>query len=261
MAADTFGKAGGFIRQDCKQIHSNCQCSYREKDYRVTVLLHPHFADLQQRARQSLGVSSQAIYQMVSDALTSRRAQGQLFLDIGCGTGNLFSFVRDRFQRYLGVDAVRYEGLAVGAEFTSADLNAGALPLDSDCADAVAAVETIEHLENPRAFVRELTRLAKPGGWIIVTTPNQLSLLSKMTLLLKNQFNAFQEGSYPAHLTALLESDLRRIAGESGWEDVAIHYSGSGRVTMTSKRYPRFLSKAFPRAFSDNVLMMGRKAA
>jgi len=159
------------------------------------------------------------------------------------------------------MDAIRYDEFPEDAEFTPADLNAGTLPLDGDGADAVAAVETIEHLENPRAFVRELTRLAKPGGWIIVTTPNQLSWLSKMTLLLKNQFNAFQEKSYPAHLTALLESDLRRIAGECGWKDVAIHYSRSGRVIMTSRQYPRFLSKAFPRAFSDNVLLIGRKAA
>ena len=45
-----------------------------------------------------------------------------------------------------------------------------------------------------------------------MTTPNQLSLLSKMTLLFRGQFNAFQEGPglYPAHRTALLEIDLLR---------------------------------------------------
>jgi SAM-dependent methyltransferase len=198
---------------------------------------------------------------MVSNALTSKHAQGKLFLDIGCGAGNLFPFVRYYFQHYVGIDAVRYDEFPDGVDFVPADLDSNRLPFDDNIADAVAAVETIEHLENPRALVRELTRLAKHSGWIIVTTPNQLSLLSKLTLLLKNQFNAFQEGSYPAHLTALLESDLRRIACECGWEDVSIHYSGSGRVAMTSKQYPQFLSKAFPRAFSDNILLIGRKAA
>lgn len=74
----------------------------------------------------------------------------------------------------------------------------------------------IEHLENPRAFIRVLVRLTKPGGWVFVTTPNQLSLLSQMTLMLKNQFNAFQEAPslYPAHITALLEIDLIRITTE-----------------------------------------------
>jgi len=184
-----------------------------------------------------------------------------MFLDIGCGAGNLFPFVRDSFQRYVGVDAVRYNGFPEGVDFVPADLDTDRLPLHDNSTDAVAAVETIEHLENPRAFARELTRVTKPGGWIIVTTPNQLSLLSKVTLLLKNQFNAFQEGSYPAHLTALLEMDLRRIAGECGWEDVAIFYSGQGRLALTSRNYPKFLSRVFPRACSDNILIMGRKGA
>jgi hypothetical protein len=120
------------------------------------------------------------------------------------------------------------------------------------------AVETIEHLENPRAFVRELTRLARPGGWVVVTTPNQLSLLSKMTLVLKNEFNDFQSGSYPAHLTALLEADLRRIGGECGWSDVAVAYTRNGRIPGTARHWPRPLSRLIPRTLSDNVLVIGR---
>jgi 2-polyprenyl-3-methyl-5-hydroxy-6-metoxy-1,4-benzoquinol methylase len=119
-------------------------------------------------------------------------------------------------------------------------------------------VETIEHLENPRAFVRELARLAKPGGTVLVTTPNQLSLLSKLTLLTRNQFNAFQEapGLYPAHITALLEVDLRRIARETGLEGVEVHYSGFGRIPFTARHWPRPLQG---RAFSDNVALLARR--
>ena len=102
-------------------------------------------------------------------------------------------------------------------------------------ADVVCAVETIEHLENPRAFMRELVRLTKPGGWVIVTTPNQLSLLNKITLLLKNQFNAFQEapGLYPAHIIALLEIDIIRITTECKQTNIKIHYSYWSRMPFT----------------------------
>jgi len=120
-------------------------------------------------------------------------------------------------------------------------------------------VETIEHLENPRAFVRELTRLARPGGWVVVTTPNQLSLLSKLTLGLKNEFNAFQSGSYPAHLTALLEADLRRIAAECGWSNAMVVYTCSGRIPGTARHWPRWLSCLFPCVLSDNLLIIGRR--
>jgi len=105
------------------------------------------------------------------------------------------------------------------------------------------AVETIEHLENPWAFMRALVRLARPGGWVIVTTPNQLSALSLITLLAKRRFSSFQDGHYPAHRTALLEVDLRRIAGECALENPEIGYSHSGRVPLTGWHYPAGLAR------------------
>jgi hypothetical protein len=81
------------------------------------------------------------------------------------------------------------------------------------------SVGTIENLKNPRAFVRELVRLTKPLGGMIVTTPNQRSLLSIMSLVVKRRFSHFQDVHYPAHLTALLEIDLMRIGSE--WQTPA----------------------------------------
>lgn len=214
---------------------------------------------LQARARQSLGASSSAIYQMVARAIAERHGGGDLIVDIGCGTGNLFPFVHHMFSRYVGVDAVRYAGLPDDAEFHPVDLDTGKAPIPDKIADAVVAVETIEHLENPRAFMRELVRMAKPGGWVIVTTPNQLSLLSLLTLLLKHRFTAFQEADYPAHLTALLEIDLQRIATECRLTELSFAYSLKGRVILTPYYYPQFLSRLFPRSFSDNILLIGRK--
>ncbi len=216
--------------------------------------------DVETRARLSVGASSAAIYEMVARAVAQRHAGGGVLVDVGCGKGNLWPFVRERFDRYIGVDAVRYDGLPVEAEFIRHDLDAGIVPWPDGVADVVCSVETIEHLENPRAFMRELVRLAKPGGWAIVTTPNQLSLLSKMTLVLKNQFNAFQEaaGLYPAHITALLEIDLIRIATECGLSEVKIDYSNQGRMPFASWHWPKSLGFR-GRAFSDNVLCAGMK--
>jgi 2-polyprenyl-3-methyl-5-hydroxy-6-metoxy-1,4-benzoquinol methylase len=105
--------------------------------------------------------------------------------------------------------------------------------------------------------MRQLARVAKPGGVVIVTTPNQLSLLSKMTLVIKNQFNAFQEApGLPAHLTALLEIDLLRIASECGLSGPTIHYTNSGRIPFTPLNWPRWLRG---KPFSDNVILMARK--
>ena len=124
-----------------------------------------------------------------------------------------------------------------------------------------AAVEVIEHLENPRAFVRELVRVTKPGGWVVVTTPNQLSLLSLLTLLVKGQFSAFQATDYPAHRTALLEIDLRRIAAESGLEQIEVAYTGWGRIPLSARHYPAGLAALSPRRFSDNLALIARCAS
>ena len=121
-------------------------------------------------------------------------------------------------------------------------------------ADAVVAAEIIEHLENPRALMRELVRVAKPGGAVVLTTPNQLSLLSLLTLIFKHRFAAFQDVHYPAHLTALLEIDLTRIANETGLTDIEIEYSRQGRIPKTPWHYPQAMSRLWPRGLSDNPM-------
>lgn len=213
------------------------------------------------RARQSRGISNPKILEMVAAALAKREISGGCIADIGCGQGDLYLYVQGRFSRYVGIDAVRYDEFPAEAEFCLLDLDGSDLPLAEKSANAVAAVEVIEHLENPRDFMRKLVRIAKPGGWVVVTTPNQLSLLSLLTLIIKHRFQAFQDVHYPTHLTALLEIDLRRIAAECGLEKIAIEYSLSGRIPGTARHYPRFFSRWFPRALSENVLVIGQKPA
>ncbi len=220
---------------------------------------HVAFSDVEARARLSKGASTLTVYRMVVHALSGRGIKGGTFVDFGCGSGQLFREVGPLFARCIGVDAAHYDGMPASAEFFQADLGSGRTQVPDSLGDVVASVETIEHLENPRALFRELCRVAKPGGWIIVTTPNQLSFLSLATLLFKQQFNHFQQSSYPAHLTALLEIDLRRIASECELEEVSIEYSREGRIILTPWHYPRIFSRLFQRGCSDNVLLIGRK--
>lgn len=215
--------------------------------------------DVESRARQSDGASNEDIYQMVADCLREQHCGGGTLLDVGCGTGRLWSFVSANMDRYIGVDAVRYADFADACEFHLANVDNGKIALADEFADVVAAVETIEHLENPRAFMRELVRLARTGGIVLVTTPNQLSALSLLTLVIKKRFSAFQDVHYPTHLTALLEIDLRRIATEAGLREISFRYSLGGRLVLTPWHYPKSLARLFPRALSDNVLMIGRK--
>jgi 2-polyprenyl-3-methyl-5-hydroxy-6-metoxy-1,4-benzoquinol methylase len=215
-------------------------------------------ADVEQRARLSLGRSHQRIYRTVADVLAARDAGG-LLADVGCGSGDLWQALRGRFRSCIGVDAVRYAGLPPDVEFHPADLDAARLPLPDASVDTAAAVEVIEHLENPRAFVRELARIVRPGGWVVVTTPNQLSALSLLTLALKGRFSAFQDDVYPAHRTALLEVDLRRIMTECGLRDLAVTFTRLGRLPLCAWHYPDAVARLAPRRLSDNIVIAGRR--
>jgi SAM-dependent methyltransferase len=220
--------------------------------------------DVEERALLSGGISTTVIHNAVLAALAERDVHASCLLDVGCGIGNLRVRVRGICERYIGTDAIRHDGFPADAEFVVTDLETGRVALADGSCDVVACIETIEHVENPRALMRELVRLATPGGWLVVTTPNQLSVFSKLSLLAKNEFSHFRQlpGYYPAHISALLEIDLVRMCRENGLEDVAVRYTGRGRMPFTPRDWPpplRASSGTKGRAFSDNVLVIARK--
>jgi SAM-dependent methyltransferase len=216
------------------------------------------------RAIASGGRSAEPIHELVESGLSISALKHGVCVDVGCGTGDLARRLSSRFARYVGADVVRHAGFPPEVPFVEVDLDRGRVALDDGGADVVLCVETIEHVENPRALVRELTRLARPGGFVLVTTPNQLSLHSKLGIVLRNEFPHFQEapGLYPAHITALLEIDLSRMLHEAGLRDIEVLYSGSGRIPFTARHWPNLLRRTrgpLARTFSDNVLVRGRK--
>jgi 2-polyprenyl-3-methyl-5-hydroxy-6-metoxy-1,4-benzoquinol methylase len=210
------------------------------------------------RARASLGQAHPAIHATVLRLLESRGARGTV-ADVGCGTGDFCGPASALFERIIGIDAVRYPGLPAAIEWHCADVDDAALPLETSSVDAAVAIEVIEHVENPRALCRELARVTRPGGHVVVSTPNQSSLLSILTLLVKGQFPAFQEGEYPAHRTALLPIDLCRIFTENGLVQIEVAYTGHGRLPLSGAHYPPAVAALWPRGLSDNVAIVGHK--
>lgn len=180
-------------------------------------------------AEASRGISSDVIYDRIIDILQKQDLSGRV-LDYGAGVGNLTRRLWDlrRFQAISGADIQsRPQDLPEEISWYCLDLNdAGVIPGSSF--EMVIAAEIIEHLENPRAVARECYRILKPGGTLILSTPNNESLRSLLALLVRGHFIAFDDTCYPAHITALLRKDLTRILRESGFSDVRFEFTDSG---------------------------------
>jgi 2-polyprenyl-3-methyl-5-hydroxy-6-metoxy-1,4-benzoquinol methylase len=213
-------------------------------------------------AYASRGTSGDAIYEAALSLAHGMDLSGRV-LEFGAGTGTLLGKLLDRGCRgtLTGADLLpRPRDLADQVGWIQADLNAP-LPCADGSFDAIVSTEVIEHLENPRAVFREFSRVLRPGGQLLLTTPNQESIRSLASLIVRGHFVAFLDESYPAHLTALLRRDLTRLCSEAGFDSPRFSYTDVGAVPKwTSLQWQSIgFGLLTGRLFSDNVLMLTRR--
>jgi 2-polyprenyl-3-methyl-5-hydroxy-6-metoxy-1,4-benzoquinol methylase len=217
-----------------------------------------------QAAEASGGISSEVIYDRILKVIGDYDLRGRA-LDYGAGIGN---FTRKlsasgRFEQIDGADILpRPENLPNAIAWHRLDLNdAHSIPAGSF--DVVIAAEVIEHLENPRQVAREWFRILKPGGTLILSTPNNESIRSLMALLVRGHYVAFLDSGYPAHITALLRKDLVRILGEAGFSDVGFHFTNYGGLPKLPAVSWQQVSLGLLKGcrFSDNVIATAKAPA
>ena len=107
-------------------------------------------------------------------------------LDCGAGSGLFLSKMHDAGYRNLyGADIDDYRSFADSAsgkvlEFGVLDAGNDPFPWSDGFFDAVTAWEFFEHMENPYRAIREIERILKPGGYLILSMPNVLSLTHRL---------------------------------------------------------------------------------
>jgi SAM-dependent methyltransferase len=119
---------------------------------------------------------------IIDDMLFSIASEnaGKLVLNVGCGRGfEAYVFVQ-RSCKVIGVDIrysveTRYKRCL---DFILAD--AKFMPFKSDMFDSVASFDVIEHIDDDECFVRENSRVVKPGGRVYIGTPNRLRLANRI---------------------------------------------------------------------------------
>jgi ubiquinone/menaquinone biosynthesis C-methylase UbiE len=101
--------------------------------------------------------------------------------DIGCGSGETVDWVAERSKFVHGFDIsekmvaiARASVKAKNVSFQVSDCNP--IPLPDASADRVMCLGVLDYVVDPTAFCRELSRVSKPGGLVIVTAPKSPSL-------------------------------------------------------------------------------------
>ena len=111
-------------------------------------------------------------------------------LDLGAGQGALSHALDLGGFDVTAADINTDQFRAAGVPCSKLDLNRP-LPFPDGDFSLVFAVEVLEHLESPRAFLREIFRVLKPGGLAVITTPNITSLPSRILFLATGFFDLF----------------------------------------------------------------------
>lgn len=138
-------------------------------------------------------------------------------LDIGCGNGDFLKYLAETNRGFelWGIDSIerRHPGVHfVAGDFFTHDFGG---PFD-----VIVNLMVIEHLENPRAFVKKIYESLKPGGLLILTTNNDGGMLYAIARFLNifgihAAYNRIYVGHHLQHFT---NRSLRKVLEAGGFE-------------------------------------------
>jgi len=188
---------------------------------------------------------------------------GSRMLDVGCASGEFLKMAKQRGWEVRGVDLSEYaagmarsehgidvfKGTLEGARFSDGEF------------DAVICGDVLEHVRSPRAFLKEVERILKPGGIVYIATPDfgsfhyrLMSFVAKLTY--KNYF------VLPHHLYHFTGSTLKRLLEISGFK---IEKAVRSQSRYTDKGLKAFLASVIFLIgqilnMPDRIIMIARKA-
>jgi SAM-dependent methyltransferase len=195
---------------------------------------------------------------------------GARIIDLGCCRGQLLQ----RFRRYRGVQLTGLEidpaeiqlARRVGIEPIRAFINRfrgnrmiATLPFEDADADVVLAGEIIEHVVDTESLLREVARILRPGGAIVLTTPNVASLKHRLQLAVGRYPDCLdyrlRYGDDFGHVRAFTPAIVEELLEETGFRDVEVVGQRIGPLSALFSPLGRWLDRAASHAAASECMI------
>jgi SAM-dependent methyltransferase len=168
------------------------------------------------------------MYDRFAEVVHEHVHAGGVMLDAGCGSGRVFQYHFDGVQRprlIVGVD-VTEEPRANRNVDTAARADLAALPFGDATFDIAISSHVAEHLDRPEAVFGELARVLRPGGRLLVLTPNRWHYVTMTAALMPHSFHLRFNRSrgvdahdiFPTRYRANTAGRLRALYEAAGFE-------------------------------------------
>ncbi len=154
-------------------------------------------------------------------------------IDIGAGHGYTVKKLHEKGYDVAAADLFPENFYYDPVECKKADVTRE-LPFDDESFDVVIAVEVMEHVHDHQLFFREVYRILKPGGQFFYTTPNILSLKSRVRFLLSGFYYSFKPLKHEIsdglqHVSSLTVDQYKNLA-------VRAHFFNDMEVRVDKKQ-------------------------
>ena len=156
------------------------------------------------------------------------KEKGKL-LDVGCGVGTISLELQKKGFDVHGLDfsSVGVEGAKQkGIKAEVCDLDKSGIPFEDNHFDVVWAGDIVEHLFDPIFMLKEVSRVLKPSGKLLLTTPNDLNLRRRLFIFLfgrSPQSIVYKNFGQCKHHTIFSLDLLEYMLKEAGLNNYSVH--------------------------------------
>lgn len=177
-------------------------------------------------------------------------------LDVGCGRLKFLRSVKNVYAERHGIDIVPFSNWSDHPDILTSvcNLDEKDLPFPDHHFDAVVLLMVLEHVFNPFHAVRELRRVCKPDGYIVIGVPNIASIKNRFDLLrgrmpiTSANFTFFEDAWDGYHLHNFSQASLSWLLEREGLQP--IKWGSAGRL--------QFVKNVRPSLFGGDLVVLCR---